>query len=214
MGVQLVSPLADWRRWRGRGELRRGRATAAGGGTHGGLRFQQCEGNAVQGLAAQASVATREQASGVGRTGGRAGRRVHRRPAMADGGKGSGAREREGRGLNRCRPSGDIVVMREMLAVARRPRPARVRRGAAGGPPVRGARGPGVTPTVSGCGARGRVCLGRRWPWAARARTPRPAGARPWRGDARDVARGSAPSSNVLLVPCLSELFSKNLNKS
>jgi hypothetical protein len=33
-----------------------------------------CEGNAVQRVAAQASVATREQASGVGRAGGRAGR--------------------------------------------------------------------------------------------------------------------------------------------
>jgi hypothetical protein len=68
----------------------------AGGGTHGGLRFRRCEGNAVQRLAAQASVATREQASGVGRTGGRAGRGVHRRPAMADGGEDGGAEGREG----------------------------------------------------------------------------------------------------------------------
>jgi hypothetical protein len=73
-GVRLGSPLADWWRWRGRGELRRGRATAVGGGTHGGRWFERCEGNAVQRVAAQASVATREQASGVGRTGGRAGR--------------------------------------------------------------------------------------------------------------------------------------------
>jgi hypothetical protein len=50
----------------------------------------------VQRLAAQASVATREQASGVGRTGGRAGRGVHRRPAMADGGEDGGAEGREG----------------------------------------------------------------------------------------------------------------------
>jgi hypothetical protein len=56
-----------------RGGRRRGSA-AAGGGTHGGWRFRRCEGNVVQRVAAQASVATREQARGVGRTGGRAGR--------------------------------------------------------------------------------------------------------------------------------------------
>jgi hypothetical protein len=32
----LASPWVDWRWWRGRGELRRGRAAAAGGNTHGG----------------------------------------------------------------------------------------------------------------------------------------------------------------------------------
>jgi hypothetical protein len=46
----------------------------------------------VQRLVAQASVPTREQASGVGRTGGRAGRGVHRRPPMADGEQDGGAR--------------------------------------------------------------------------------------------------------------------------
>jgi hypothetical protein len=40
------------------------------------------------------------------------------------------------------------------------------------------------------------------------------AGARPWREDARDVVRGGAPGLNVSLVPCLSELFSKNWNIS
>jgi hypothetical protein len=50
------------------------RAAAVGGGTQGGRRFRRCEGNAVQRVAAQACVAPREQASGVGRTGGRAGR--------------------------------------------------------------------------------------------------------------------------------------------
>jgi hypothetical protein len=35
-GVQLASPRVDGRWWRGRGEVRRGRTAAAGGGTHGG----------------------------------------------------------------------------------------------------------------------------------------------------------------------------------
>jgi hypothetical protein len=42
---------------------------------------------------------------------------------------------------------------------------------------------------------------------------PRPTGTRPWREDARDIARGGAPGLKVSLVQCLSERFSKNLNK-
>jgi hypothetical protein len=43
---------------------------------------------------------------------------------------------------------------------------------------------------------------------------PRLTAARPWREDARDIARGGAPGLKVSLVHCLSERFSKNLNKS
>jgi hypothetical protein len=70
-GVTVGSPRVDGWSECERGSLRRWRAAAAGVGTRAGRRW---EGNAVQWVAAQASVATREQACGVGCTGGRAGR--------------------------------------------------------------------------------------------------------------------------------------------
>jgi hypothetical protein len=127
-------------------------------------------------------------------------------------------------GFYRRRPSSEIAVMREMLAVARRPRPARVRRGAADGPPVRGEpragtarrgpRGPGRT--LRGLGVRR---MGRRVPRATVALGGTGADAEASRHTA--VAQGRArrraqwrSGLNISLVPCLSQLFSKNLNKS
>jgi hypothetical protein len=125
-------------------------------------------------------------------------------PLAGNGGReeGSGARGKgNGRGLNRRRPSGDITVMHEMLAVVRCPWTARVRRGAAGGPPVRGAPRASTArrarPWDNSEGLRA-WRMGRRVPRATVAlggavRTPRPAGARSWREDAHDVAHGGAP---------------------
>jgi hypothetical protein len=56
---------------------------AAGGDTHGGLRFRRGKGNVEQWRAAQASMAPREWARRVGRTREGAGRWARRQPTMA-----------------------------------------------------------------------------------------------------------------------------------
>jgi hypothetical protein len=65
------SPRGDWRGWPARRRLRRGRATVAGGGGHGGLRLRRGRRNAEQRATAQASLDPREEFRTVGRHRGR-----------------------------------------------------------------------------------------------------------------------------------------------
>jgi hypothetical protein len=108
-----------------------------------------------------------------------------------------------------CRDAGDADV-------ARPPRPARIRRGAADGPTVcgepqagtarRATRGPRGLRGVSGCGAWGRARLGRRAAWGVAWRRHRG-----WRSTAddarrtgaRDVVARQRSGRNVLLSTCL-----------
>jgi hypothetical protein len=59
-GVRLGSPLADWWRWRGRGELRRAEATGPRRRAHGLTSSDEARGGAAQCVAWEAQVMSRE----------------------------------------------------------------------------------------------------------------------------------------------------------
>jgi hypothetical protein len=67
IGVRLGSPLADWRRWRGWGELRRAAAMGPRRRARGRTDSGETRGDAVQCVAREASVRSREGLGVLGR---------------------------------------------------------------------------------------------------------------------------------------------------